>query len=375
MIPSPPSLPSRSSQSCGWVDVLKSVGWPTDVIVLDFETFFSKEYSLSKLATICYIEDKRFEEIGVAVLVIDGNAPFAPRQATFWPNVKEELAWLQNRYGESLERCTVVIQNARFDGTILTRKYGVTPPFVVDTVALSRHLDARNKHNLADLCERWNLPPKGNTMQFEGLHWDAMTPEQRDAMASYACNDAEREADLFTILLPKLTRPQVELPLIRHTLRLYWLPDLEFDFEEAERLIARMEAQVKLDTDPVGATPKEISGMNSFVALLGEALAETGEQVAFKQGKKKMLAALAKDDDAVKQYKRHRNPRVRALIKARQAVKSWPLHIRRLRSMIAQARAAGGRLCNPLNYYGAHTGRWSGGEKINTCNLPTRETA
>jgi DNA polymerase len=85
-----------------------------------------------------------------------------------------------------------------------------------------------------------------------------------------------------------------------------------------------------------------------------------------------MIAALAKDDGALKDLKLHRNPQVRALIKARQAVKSWPLHIKRLVAMKDQAQAGGGRLPNPLNYYGASTGRWSGGEGLNLQNLPTR---
>ena len=81
---------------------------------------------------------------------------------------------------------------------------------------------------------------------------------------------------------------------------------------------------------------------------------------------------MAKDDEALKGLLIHRNPRVRELVKARAKLRSMPLHQKRLRNMMAQAKAAGGRLPNPLNYYGASTGRWSGGEHINTANLPTR---
>jgi hypothetical protein len=38
-----------------------------DLITLDFETFYSKEYSLSKLTTEEYVRDPRFEVIGVGV--------------------------------------------------------------------------------------------------------------------------------------------------------------------------------------------------------------------------------------------------------------------------------------------------------------------
>ena len=381
-IPAPPPCGPSSPAACpgaagvsssAWVQVLQEVGWPTDAVVLDFETYFDNAgYSLSKLSTIEYIEDSRYEELGLAALLIPGDRPFTPRQATFWWDAADHLAWLQRQYGVNLEGCTVIAHNARFDCTILARKHNIIPPHVVDTLALSRHLDARNKHDLKTLCQRWGLPPKGDTMQFSGLHRADLTPEQADDLATYARNDAEREMDLLAVLLPKLTRPGVELRLQAHTVRLFTEPELAFDFTLAAELAVKMEAQVAKDIEPTGRTAAEVSGNKSFNALLTEALAETDEMLPMKQGKRKLIPALAKDDSAVAELKRHRNPRVRELIKARQAVKSWPLHQKRLRSMIAQAKAAGGRLCNPLSYYGAHTGRWSGGENINTANLPTR---
>ena len=38
-----------------------------DLITLDFETFYSKEFSLSKLTTEEYIRDPRFQVIGLGV--------------------------------------------------------------------------------------------------------------------------------------------------------------------------------------------------------------------------------------------------------------------------------------------------------------------
>ena len=37
------------------------------VIVIDFETYYDKAYSLSKMTTEEYIRDEQFEVIGVAV--------------------------------------------------------------------------------------------------------------------------------------------------------------------------------------------------------------------------------------------------------------------------------------------------------------------
>lgn len=356
-------------QGVVWVDVLESIGWPTDVVTLDFETYFSKDYSLSKLSTIEYIESRHFEEIGVAILECTAGWN---RPTTFWPDAKAEVEWLQARYGPDLEHCTLVIQNARFDGTILARKHNCTPRYVIDIKFLSRHLDARNRHGLQDICAREGLIAKGDTKQFLGLHWADMTKDQQLAMHRYACNDAEIEFAAFKKLLPRITRPEVEIPLMMHTQGLYWTPRLAFDFDKASDLIVQINNKIIEETRAVGATVRELRGEASFKKILGEALAETGETVPMKQGKTKMLLAVAKDDFPVKDLLRHKNPKVRAVMKARLAMKSWPLHQKRVQSMVAQARAAGGLLCNPLNYYGSHTGRWSGGEKINTCNFPAR---
>ena len=42
-------------------------------IYADFETFYDKDYSLSKMRTDAYIKDPRFEIIGVSVAVGDAE--------------------------------------------------------------------------------------------------------------------------------------------------------------------------------------------------------------------------------------------------------------------------------------------------------------
>ena len=40
-----------------------------DIVTIDFETYYDREYSLSKMTTEAYIRDDRFEVIGVGVKV------------------------------------------------------------------------------------------------------------------------------------------------------------------------------------------------------------------------------------------------------------------------------------------------------------------
>ena len=42
-----------------------------DLVTLDFETYYDRDYSLSKMTTEAYVRDPRFEVIGVGVKVND----------------------------------------------------------------------------------------------------------------------------------------------------------------------------------------------------------------------------------------------------------------------------------------------------------------
>ena len=154
---------------------------------------------------------------------------------------------------------------------------------------------------------------------------------------------------------------------MRHTLDIYLNPIINFDFEKADILIIDMYEELWSVIDKTGEVDKDISGNISFKKLLQAALDD--EPVPMKMGKRGNIMALAQGDEGRKKMLEHLNERVRNLMLARIAVRSWPLHIKRVRSLIAQSKANGGKLAVPLKYYGAHTGRWSGTGGINLQNL------
>ena len=43
------------------------------IVTVDFETYYAKDFSLSKMTTEEYINDPRFEVIGVGIKVDDGE--------------------------------------------------------------------------------------------------------------------------------------------------------------------------------------------------------------------------------------------------------------------------------------------------------------
>lgn len=343
-------------------DKLELAKFPNEVLVIDFEAYFDQDYSLSKMSTIEYIVDTRFEFTGVGWSVSPNFI------AGFSHSVEDTIKGFQTRYGKNLEGITVVIQNARYDATVLQERLDIVPPYIVDTVDLARHYDSRMSHALKDLAKMFKLEAKGDTMDFKGLHLRDMTPEQREALKQYCKTDVRITSKLFVLLMELLTWPEVELPIARHTLGLYLTPKLNFDFQLGAEIFADMEKLLDDIVVPTGYSRKLLGSKKPFCEELENLLPER-EHVPYKQGKNEMIPALAKDDELFQELLNHPDDKVRELCNARQAVKSWPLHIKRVKRMRDQALASYGQMRVPLHYYGCHTGRPSGAEKINLLNL------
>ena len=86
------------------------------IITIDFETYYSREFSLSKMTTEAYVRDSRFEVIGVAVKV-DGNP-------TTWYAGSDVGGFLNDiDYTDHAILC----HNTMFDGAILSWLYNIKP--------------------------------------------------------------------------------------------------------------------------------------------------------------------------------------------------------------------------------------------------------
>ena len=335
-------------------DILRQCGYPESTLVLDAETFYDKDYTLSKLSTYEYVTDKeRFELLGWAFK--RDNEP-----ANFGIELPENIQW---------NNTTVIMQNARFDALILAIHNQLYPPFIIDVLDLAQHIEARWSNHLKDLCVRFGLPEKGKTSHI-GLHRIDFTDQEWVDLIAYAEDDAEREYELFQLLLSKFSNPTFELEVARYTRNLFLKPALHLNVKRAEKLKEEMSSEVRKVFVQVHATEKEIRGNKSFEVLLREEMKP--EEPPMKHGKKGSILAIAQKDEGREYLLTHPNEKVRQLIKARLAVKSWPLHIKRVDRLLSTFECAKNRMPVPLRYYGAHTGRWSGCEGINLQNLPAR---
>jgi DNA polymerase len=82
--------------------------------------------------------------------------------------------------------------------------------------------------------------------------------------------------------------------------------------------------------------------------------------------------ALAKNDTAFMELAGHEDVIIQQLCSVRLGTKST-LEESRIERFIDISKRNNGKLPIPLKYYGAHTGRWSGSDKVNLQNLPSRD--
>lgn len=403
-----------------WQNVLAEAGFPTEAIVLDFETFWDKTYTLSELSTIEYVKNSQFACTSLAWKILDGSeTQFCDGGCQSW-YIKWYLKRLTEKYGEELERITVVAQNTKFDCLILQEIFGITPRFTVDTIDLDKMWDARASHKLKDMAEHWHAPnPKGDTKQFKGKRWEDFTPEQKVNARTYNINDVEIEAWLFEKMMPiVVSRPAIELPVANYTLQMYLKPTFKIDMDLGYKIIKKMKQEMTkpiealaeagmtysplvkgaknkpgtpswakrleqwvlagnegimppLRESPRAITANHISGDTSFKQLLRDYLPE-GEEPPMKPSKRGLILALAKDDEGTRILLSHPAEKIRLLMQARQAIQSWPLHFAKVENILAQAQVRDGLIGTPLGYHNAHTGRWGGAENINLQNLGGR---
>lgn len=353
-------------------DILERHGYPREFVVLDFESYFDDDYSLTKMSTWAYVKDKRFEITGLG-----GQASYDNQlqELKFLkPHEIDNLFSQTNDWWTGLK--TVIFQNAKFDQMILQEHYGIKPRYVVDLKHLHLHIRPHTSNRLNDMAVEYGLQPKGDTMSFKGMHWRDIEKDEEvlSNFIDYTKNDVDLEAQLFCMMLPALTNPEMELPLAQHTTKMYLEPAFKFDRELAVSLLKGMQAEIDAAVELSGLTPKQLGSKIEIVDIINAAL-PGDETCPMKQGKKEKIPALAKDDEGTKYLLNHDCKKVRDIITARQAVKSWPRELCRIEKMIELADACGGKMPVPAKYCGAHTGRWQGEGGINLFNLGGRGRA
>ncbi len=332
-----------------------------DIVTIDLETYYTREYSLSRITTEEYVRSPLFEAIGVSVKM---NGALADWYSG--PDIKGFLRSLD------YSKCAILCHNTAFDGAILSWRYGIKPRLWLDTMSMAAPLHKLTVGcSLAALSRHYGLGEKGTEVIA------AMGKRRADFMSRelaqygrYCCNDSDLTYKLFKKLVQRT--PPEELRLIDQILRMYTEPRIMLDKKALKAHLSNVLRSKQALLDALGGDTlkvrKLLASNLKFAELLRRAGAEPPTKISPATGKE--TYAFAKTDEGFKALGSHPSVIVQSLVAARMGIKSTIEETRTQRLIDVAGRGA---LPIMLIHYGAHTGRFSGGDKLNLQNLPSRE--
>jgi DNA polymerase I-like protein with 3'-5' exonuclease and polymerase domains len=341
-----------------------------DILTVDFETYYDKEFSLSKMTMEAYVRDPRFEVIMLGIR---------------WPDGKKEIitgteAEVQYRL-DAIEwgKYAVLAHNTLFDAAILAWRFGVKPAAWLDTLSMARAMFGMKGNSLALLAKRYGLEDKGTEVQNAmGKRRADFTPEEFAKYADYCLHDVELCHELFFLMSNGWYNPETfdhrdpyptqELKLIDKLIRMYTEPVLHLNKAQLEEHLADVIRRKEELLSNAGIAKEDLMSNPKFALVLESFGVVPPMKISPTTGKQAF--AFAKTDPAMKALLDHPDERVQAVVAARMGVKSTLEETRTQRFIDMAGRSP--LFPVPLRYSAARTHRLGGTDGINLQNLPAR---
>lgn len=331
------------------------------VVTVDFETYFDADYTLRKMNTSSYIRDARFKPHMAGIKI--GRRPVKVYSGKKLTDALKAIDWSTH---------ALLCHNTAFDGFILSHHFDVVPYLYLDTLSMARGLHSNDiGAGLDEVAQFYGVGNKIADILASSKGVRDLDKELYAKMAEYCAEDVRLTFEIFQFMLAVF--PANELRLIHHTIKMFCDPVLKVDTPRVEKELAR---EIKSKEDLLvrvsgGITDLEqarkvIASNESFANLLRAEGITPPTKIS--PTTKKEVYAFAKTDLDFTALSEHPDERVRDLVDARLAVKSTIGETRAGRFL--EAGKNGWSLPVLLNFYGAHTGRWSAGNKMNMQNLP-----
>ncbi len=317
------------------------------MIILDFETYFDTEYSLKRMTTEEYVRDPRFKIHCVAVVT-------ETERKVFTENFSENLAPYMDDF--------VVCHHSQFDGLILSHHLGLYPKFWGDTLSMARALLQNLKsHSLESLAKYFGLPEK--SIDYNAFRGIRDLDDSTMQMLTEGCiHDAELTYEIASKLL--IDFPIPELQVVDLNIRMFTEPCLCLDVEHVTQELEKVKLAKAAALENLGITKEDLQSAAKFSSILESYGIVVPTKTSPKTGK--IMPALAKTDEGMKALLEHEDEVIAALAAARLGQKSTLMESRCERFLSMFSR---GYMPVYLKYHGAHTGRFSGGDKANWQNL------
>lgn len=347
----------------------------------DWETFWSKTHSLTKMGPLKYVMHPETEIISLSLAVND-----EPPETVF--GEADALALL--RWANVQDGYLVAHNNEGFDALITGARFGFRPKLWGCTLAMARPYHAKTTGlSLAKLVQHYGLGVKDNTvlMETQGKHLADFTADELARMKVYNGADTEQCRALFKKLAPRFTTE--ELWHLDCNIRMVADPAFAIDRAVLEagasaerdgkrkatsalaRLLREQYVDLVLDWGDEDAVEEfirsEMASQPKFAALLQR----QGVDVPTKPSPTdpaKFVFALAKTDEAFTEMVDHEDDLVAAAARARLAVKSTITETR-IKAFLDTSADYGNKLPVTLKYCGADTTGRDSGWAYNPQNL------
>ena len=330
-----------------------------EVVTIDFETYYDSKYSLRAKVynTSSYIMDPQFQIHCCAIKI------GTKKSKCYWGREAVEKAlkaidWTKH---------DLLAHNNFFDGAIAKWHLGIKPRRRFCTVQMTRGLHSdMSKASLDAICKFYGIGGKISGLEdVKGTRTEDIPKDKAAHLMEYCNNDNEKCFEVFKKQIA--VYPEREIQLVDITLSMFCDPVFQLDVERAEKsLNYEMNERLKFiaisrhDEKTLTSTPKFVAALEALGVKAPQKISKRTGQVSY---------ALSETDEEFIALQEHEDIRVVRLVQGRLAAKSTMMETRAWRMLQAQ------EMCHSLpvllNYYGAKTGRWSGGNKMNFQNLPT----
>lgn len=344
-----------------------------EVLYLDFETYYSKEYSLRKMTAVEYIHNPQFEVQGCAVAIGDSPA--------VWLEGPAFAQWIKSHDPNDY---LAVSHNATFDMSILSWHYNWVPAMMACTLSMARATMGHYLRSfaLAAVSQELGLPAKGDCIKkVIGKNLDVIKADATlyEEFQAYAIRDVDNCRAIFKHVRNHYNFPNSELKLLDLVIRCCVQPQLQLDptvlcehLVEVKKNKEEMLAQALL----AGCSgPGDLMSNEKFADLLRLKGVTPPEKISPITGK--TTYAFAKTDNEFLKLQDHPDIAVQTIVAARLSHKST-LEETRCEKMLRIAQlpiqtpypTKFNFMPVPLRYSGAHTHRLSGDWGFNMQNLP-----
>lgn len=325
-------------------------------VYLDFETYFApkEKYSLKNLSTLEYIKDPRF------LVQCVGIKPAGAPAKVFWYDEVED-ALMSYNWDDSF----VIAHNNAFDAAILAYRYNIFPWKYGCTRSMSQALFCGEKsHSLAVTAQRLNLPTRKGDDLVNAANIKYFSQELRQKIEAYCKNDVKLCQAAYEEMRPNF--PTTERDLIDLTIKMWVNPTLVLNVPRAQEFLEKVKSEKQHLVQNSGVAKHILSSNKKFANWLQSKGYEVPMKTSETTGNETF--AFAQNDKGFQDLQ-VKHPELAPVIDARLAVKST-IDETRTKRFIDHSELNDGFMPIPLRYYGAHTGRWGGSEKLNFQNLP-----